>query len=109
MEAPYRVRQFFAKVLKKVQHYRVDAIAGDANEAAYEYYKRQEYQDLYNFSIAVMLREMEREVNMERPFESKLHIDYLTNNHHSQLLSTDYPDCCFVASSHVENRPDPEL
>ena len=29
-KAPYRVRQFFANVLKKVQHCRVDVIAGDA-------------------------------------------------------------------------------
>ena len=43
MKAPYRVRQFFAKVLKKVQHYRVDVIAGDANAAAYKYDKKQEY------------------------------------------------------------------
>ena len=41
MKAPYRVRQFFAKVLKNVQHYRVDVIAGDVNAAAYKYYKKQ--------------------------------------------------------------------
>ena len=46
----------FAKV-KKVQHYRVDVIVGDAIAAAYMYYKRQEYKDLYNSSVAVMLRE----------------------------------------------------
>ena len=109
MEAPYRVRHFFAKVLKKVQHYRVDAIAGDANEAAYEYYKRQEYQNLYNFSVAVMLREMEREVDMDRPFESKLHIDYSTNNHHSQLRSTDYLDCCFIAILSCGKPPRPRI
>ena len=40
-EALYRVRQFFAKVLKKVQHYRVDVIAGDANAAAHKYYRKQ--------------------------------------------------------------------
>ena len=54
LRAPYRVRQFFAKVLKKVQHYRVHVIAGDANATAYMYYKRQEYQDLYNSSVAAM-------------------------------------------------------
>ena len=42
MKAPYRVRQFFAKVLEKVQHYMVDVTAGDANAAAYKCYKRQE-------------------------------------------------------------------
>ena len=45
--APYHVRQFFTIVLKKVQYYSVDVIAGDANAAACKYYKRQEYQDLY--------------------------------------------------------------
>ena len=43
-------------------HIGVDVIAGDANAAAYKYYQSQEYQDLYNFSVAVMLREMQREV-----------------------------------------------
>ena len=38
MRAPYRVRQFFAKLLRKVQHYRVDVLAGDANAAAYKYF-----------------------------------------------------------------------
>ena len=36
-------------------------------------------------------------VNMDRPFESRLHIESSTNNHHSQLRSTTYPDCCFMA------------
>ena len=98
MKALCRVRQFFAKVIKRVQHHRVDVIAGDANAAAFKYYKRQEYQDLYNSWVAVMLREMEREVNIDRPFQSRLHIDYSTKNHHSQLRSTDYSDCCFVAT-----------
>ena len=31
----------------------VDVIAGDANAAACKFYKRQEYQDLYNSSVAV--------------------------------------------------------
>ena len=55
MRAACRVRQFFAKVLKKVQHYRVDVLALDVNAAAYKHYKRQEYQDLYNSSVVVML------------------------------------------------------
>ena len=109
MRAPNRVRQFFARVLKKVQHYRSDVVARDANAAAYKYYKRQEYQDLYNSSVAVMLREMQREVNMNRPCQSRLHIDYSTNNHHSQLRST---DSLIVASwlfSVAENCLDPEV
>ena len=89
-------------------HYRVDVIAGAANAAAYKYYKKQKYQDLYNSSVAVMLRELQREVNMDRPFESRLHIDYSTNNHHSQLRSADYPDGSWIFS-HGVNRLDPEL
>ena len=79
MKPPYRVRQFFRTVLQQVHHFKVDVIAGDANAAAYKYYKKQEYQDLYNSSVAVMLREMQREVNTGRPFESRLHVDYYTN------------------------------
>ena len=40
---------------------------------------------------------MQREVNTGRSFESRLHIDYSTNNHSSQLSSASDLDCCFVA------------
>ena len=80
------------------QYFKVDVIGGDANAAAYKYYKKQEYQDLHNSSVAVMLREMPREVNTVRTFESRLHIDYSTNNHSSQLRSASDLDCCFVAT-----------
>ena len=46
MKAPYRVRQFFGRVLQQVHHFKVDVIAGDANAAAYKYFKKQEYQDM---------------------------------------------------------------
>ena len=69
----------------------------DANAAANKYNKRQEYQDLYHFSVAVALRDLQREVDIDRLLESRLHIDYWTNKHNSQLRSTDYPDCCFMA------------
>ena len=85
MKAPYRVRQFFRAVLQQVHHFKVDVIAGGANAAAYKYYKKQEYQDLYNSSVAVKLREMQREVNTGRPFESRLDIDHSSNNIFSQL------------------------
>ena len=61
--APASVRQFFKTVLQQVHHFKVDVIAGVAT-AAYKYYKRQEYQDLHNSSVAIMLREMQREVSM---------------------------------------------
>ena len=72
-------------------------VSGDANAAAYKYYEKQEYQDLHNSSVAIMLREMRREVNMGLPFENKLHIDYSTNNHPTQLHAADDLDCCFMA------------
>ena len=60
MEAPFRERQFFARVFKKVHHFNVDVIAGDANAAAYKYKRGDESQDLYNSSVAVLLQEMQR-------------------------------------------------
>ena len=82
MKEPCRVRQSSSKVIKNVQHYKVDVIAGNHNAAAYKNYKRQEYQDLSNSSVGVMLRQMQRETNMNSPFESRLVIGYSTNNHH---------------------------
>ena len=52
-------------------NFKVDVIAGDANSAAYKYFRRQEPQDLYNSSVAVMLREMQREVNEGRPLKTR--------------------------------------
>ena len=49
--------------------------------------KKHQYQELYNSSVAAMLRKMQREFNTGRPFESRLHIDSYTNNHFSQLFS----------------------
>ena len=97
MKAPYRVRQFFGTVLQKVDRFKVDVIAGDANAAAWKYYKQQEYQDVYNSSAAVMLREMQSEDHTGHPSESRLHIDYYTDNHFSQLRSASDLDCCFMA------------
>ena len=51
MNAPYHDRQFFKTVLQQVYHFEVDVIAGDANAAAYKYYKKQEYQDLHKSSF----------------------------------------------------------
>ena len=74
-KAPYRVRQFFKTVLQQVHHFMVDVIAGDANAAAFKFHRNQEYQDLHNSSVAIMLRETQPEVNMGHPFESRLNID----------------------------------
>ena len=87
MKAPAAVRQFFKTVPQQVCHFKVDVIAADANAAAYKYYPCQEYQDVYDSSVAVMLREMQREVNTGHPFESRLPIDYYHNNHFAQLNS----------------------
>ena len=97
MNAPVSVRPFIKTVLQQVHHLKVDAIAGDPNAAAYKYNKRQENQDLHNSSVAIMLRDMRRQVNTGRPFESRLHFDYSTNNHSSQRSSASDLDCCFMA------------
>ena len=67
-------------------------IAGDANAAAYKYHKKQEHKVLHDSSVAVMLREMQREVNTGHPFECRPHIDYSTNNHPTQLHAANYID-----------------
>ena len=88
MKARYRVRPIFGTVLQKVHHFKVDVIAGDANAAVYKYYKKkQEYQYLYNCSVAVMLREMQ---------------------HPPQLHAADDLDCCFMAVLSWESRSGPE-
>ena len=56
MNAPASVRQFFKTVLQQVRHLKVDVIAGDANAAAYKYYRNQGDQDLHSSSVAIMLR-----------------------------------------------------
>ena len=96
MNSPATVRDFFKTVLQKVYHFKVDVIARDANAAAYKYYKKQEHQDLHDSSVAVTLREMQREVNTGHPFERKHHIDDSTNNHPTQLHDANDIDCCFV-------------
>ena len=95
MMSPLRVRQFFKTVLQQVHHFEVDVIAGDANAAAYTYFKKQQNQDLYTSSVAVMLRKMQREFNTGRPFESRLHFDSYTNDHFSQLISASDLDLLF--------------
>ena len=81
MNSPYRVRQFLKTVLQQVYHLKVDVICRICRTSAYKYYKKQKYQYLHNSSIADMLREMHREVNTGRRFESRVHIDYSTKNH----------------------------
>ena len=109
MNAPVSVKQFTKTVLQQVHHFEVDVIAGDANAAAYKYNKRQENQDLHSLSVAIMLREMRREDNAGRPFESRLHIDCSTNNHSSQRSSASDLDCCFMAILSWRNPPGPSI
>ena len=94
MSSPPR---FFKTVLQQVYHFKVDVIAGDANAAAYKYHKKQEHQYLHDSSVAVMLREMQREVKKGHPFERRLHINYSTNNHPPQLHAATDIDWCFMA------------
>ena len=58
MNAPAPVRQIFRRSFRRCTTFDVDVIAGDANAAAYRYFKRQEYQDLHNSSVAILLRGM---------------------------------------------------
>ena len=109
MKSPAAVRQLFKTVLQQVCHFKVDVIAGDANAAAYKQYKNQEYQDLYDSSVAVMLRQMHREVNTGHPFGIKLHIDYSTNNHPPHLHAADDPDCCFYGYSFMGGPVGPRI
>ena len=97
MNSHAAVREFFGTALQQVCHFKVDVFAGDANAAAHKYYKKQEYQDRYNSSVAIMQREMQREFNMGLPFENRLHIDYSTNNPPTQLHAANDIDCCFLA------------
>ena len=46
---------------------------------------------------------------MNRPFQSRLRIDYSTNNHFSQLRSTDHPDRYFVAILLWRKPPGPRI
>ena len=43
MNSSAAVREFFETVLQQVCHFKVDVIAGDANSAAYKYYKKEEH------------------------------------------------------------------
>ena len=70
------VQQFFKTVLQQIRHFKIDVIAGDVNTTACRYYKKQVFQDLYNSSVVVMLREIERENNTGRPLEIRLNIDF---------------------------------
>ena len=105
----FLLKQFIKTVLQQVHHLNVDVIAGDANAAQYKYNKRQENQDLHSLSVAIMLREMRREVNRGRPFESRLHIDCSTNNHSSQRSSASDLDCCFMAILSWRKPPGPRI
>ena len=104
MKSPAAVQQFFKTVLQQVFPFKVDIIAGDANDAAYKYYKSREYQHLHDSSISVMLREMQREGNAGHPFESRLRIDDSTDDHPLQLHAADDLDCC-IMSIHSWRRP----
>ena len=97
MTAPGFVRKFFKKVLQQDYNFKVDVIAGDANSAALEYLRKHEYRDLYNSSVAVILRETQREVDEGSPFEDRPCIDYYNSNHFLHTSTASDLDCCFMA------------
>ena len=109
-EGTLSCRQFFAKVPNKVKHHRVVVLAGDANGQHTSTTRGKSTKICTTPRMRVMSREMQREVNMVRPFQNRLQFDYSTSNHHSQIRSTGYLDCCFSwLFSHGEHRLDPEL
>ena len=97
MNAPVSVRKFSKKVLQQVYNCKVDVIAGDANAAACKYFRNKKYKDLYSSSVAIMLRELQHEVNEGRPIANKLCIDYYHNNQSLHLSSENDLDCYFMA------------
>ena len=105
MTAPATVRQFFGTV----HHFKVDVIAGDANAAVYKYYKIQEYQDLHNSSVVVMLREMHVRSTLNANFQADFTLIIVPI---IILLSFAQQVILIVASwllSHGENLLDPGL
>ena len=66
MSAPGSVLKFFKTVPQQV-----DVIAGDANGTAHKYFRNQKYQDLYNSSVAIMMREMQHEIYERRPLKTR--------------------------------------
>ena len=108
MKSLFVAREFVKTALQQVCHFKVDVIVGDANAAAYKYHKNQECQDLHNSSVAIMFREMQREVNTRQPFENRLHIDYASKNRPSQLhAAADLGGCTrFSRNERVSGKPD---
>ena len=78
-------------------NFKVDVSAGNANSAACEYLRKLEYRDLHNSSVAVILREIQREVDEGRPLGDSLCIDYYNNNHFLHTSTASDLDCCFMA------------
>ena len=95
--APAAVPQFFTTVLQQVCHFMVDVIAADAQRCSIQVLPMSRVHDLYASSVAVTLREMQREVNTGHPFDSRLHIDDYRNDHFSQFNTAGDFDCCFMA------------
>ena len=109
MTAPTAVQQFFKTVLQQVHHFKVDVITGDVNTTACRNYKKQVFQDLYNSSVVVMLREMQREVNTGRSFESRPHIDYYAKIIFLSFAQQVISIITTWLFSHEEGHLDPEL
>ena len=86
-------------------HSKVDVIAGEATAAAYKCYKDQEYQDLYNSTDAVMLREMQRETHLKAGFIWIIPSIIIRLIFTQQMILI-VALCLF---SHGENQSDPEL
>ena len=71
--------------------------------------KNQGYRDLCNSSVAVILREVQREVDGRRPFEDRLCIDYYISNHFVHTSTASDLDCCFMAILSRWKPPGPRM
>ena len=61
------------------------------------------------FSVAVMLRVMQREVNTGHRYECRLHLLIITQKSFSQFRSASDLDCCFVAIPSWRKSPGPRI
>ena len=92
------VRELFGTLLQQVCHFKVDVMAGHANAAADQHFKKKRIPRSIQFLSGYhAMREMQREVNMGLAFENRLHMNYSTSNHPTQLHAANDIDCCFVA------------
>ena len=68
------VQEIFETVFQQMCLLRIDVITTDLNDVVYKRYKKQKYEDLQNSSLVIILREMQREVNLDLPIFQEIYI-----------------------------------